>query len=445
VSGRRLEIFCFEVRAGELVDGPDDLLFAYDEGWLSRGMPPLSQSLPLDGTFAPGAPAAFFGGLLPEGAPRELLARRLGISPGNDFDLLRALGGDTAGAIGLLAPDLGPAPGEDAGWAGGPAAPGITPAAGGGGVEWLDDAQLGELVEELPRRPMHADESGEYRLSLAGVQDKLPVVLGGDGRVGLTKGPTPSTHILKTPIERLEDTVVNEAACLAIGRRLGLEVVNAQPRRAAGREFLLVERYDRESIDGDMRRRHQEDFCQALGVPARRKYESEGGPGLGELFALLRRAVAVPAREAPRLLEYVALSFLVGNNDAHAKNYSLLYLPHSPRARLAPAYDVLSTIAYRKAKNMSRKMAMKIGGEYRPDYVRSRHLDRLLADAGLGRATARRRLRAMAADAPAAARATRAEFERAGWGAPILERIVAIVEERARWLADVAAAGAGER
>jgi serine/threonine-protein kinase HipA len=415
---RRLEVFCFGERAGELVDD-DGLAFSYSALWLARGMPPLSQSLPLDGRFAGEAASAFFGGLLPEGAPRELLARRLSISVNNDFGMLQALGGDTAGAISLLAPGSRPVPGGD--------------------VEWLDEAQLGQLVEELPHRPMHADEDGEYRLSLAGVQDKLPVLVGVDGRVGLTKGGTPSTFILKTPIARLEDTVVNEAACLAIGRRLGLEVVRAHPRRAAGRELLLVERYDRESTGGGVRRLHQEDFCQALGVPARRKYESEGGPGLLDSFALLRRAVAVPARDAPRLLEYVALSFLVGNHDAHAKNYSLLYLPDSPRATLAPAYDVLSTIAYRGAQNMSRKLAMRIGGEYRPDYVRARHLERLLADAGLGRAAALRRLRAMAAAAPAAARETRSEMARAGWEAPVLDRIVEIVEERARWLADAAA------
>jgi serine/threonine-protein kinase HipA len=418
VSSRRLEVFCFDERAGELVDDTPGLAFAYDETWIGRGMPPLSQSLPLDGAFAREAVTAFFAGLLPEGPPRELLARRLGISFDNDFGLLEALAGDTAGALTLRAPDGAPTHGGD--------------------VEWLEEAQLGQLVEELPSRPMHADEDGEYRLSLAGVQDKLPVLLGVDGRVGLTKGGTPSTHILKTPIARLKDTVANEAACLAIGRRLGIQVVHAQPRRAAGREFLLVERYDRELTDRGMRRLHQEDFCQALGVPSRRKYENEGGPGLLDGFALLRRAVAVPARDAPRLLEYVALSFLVGNHDAHARNYSLLYLPGSPRATLAPAYDILSMIAYRKAQNMSRKMAMGIGGEYRPEYVRPRHLDRLLSEAGLGAAPARRRLRAMAAGAPAAARDACSELARAGWRAPVLERLVEIVDERAGWLANAA-------
>ncbi len=379
MSSRRLEVFCFEKHAGVLLDEGHEPTFTYDETWLGGGMPPLSQSLPLDGTFDRGAVAAFFAGLLPEGTPRELLARRLGISFDNDFGLLAALAGDTAGAITLLAPG--------------------SELTRSGDVEWLQEAQLGALIEELPNRPMHAGEDGEYRLSLSGVQDKLPVLLGADGRVGLTKGATPSTHIVKTPISRLDGTVVNEAACLRIGRRLGVEVARAQPHRAAGHEFLLVERYDRELTDGGTRRLHQEDFCQALGLPARRKYESEGGPSLLDSFALLRRSVAVPARDTPRLLEYVALSFLLGNHDAHAKNYSLLYLPGSPLATLAPAYDLLSTIAYLKTQNMSRKMAMKIGGEYRPDYVRARHLHRLLLDAELGGVPARRRLRAMASGA----------------------------------------------
>ncbi len=421
MTGRRLEVWCFDERAGELVDEADGLRFAYDASWVARGMPPLSQSLPLDGSFSSREAIAFFGGLLPEGAPRELLARQLGVSVGNDFGLLEALGGDTAGAVSLLVP-------------------GAPPPRAGGDVEWLEDHELATLVDELPSRPMHADEDGEFRLSLAGVQDKLPVVVGDDGRVGLTKGRTPSTHIIKTPIARLPDTVANEAFSLALGRRLGIPTTVATPRRVEGRQFLLVERYDRAAEPAGVRRRHQEDFGQALGVPTQRKYQSEGGPGLVDLFALLRAAVAVPARDAPQLLSYVALSFLVGNHDAHAKNYSLLYLPGARRAVLAPAYDVLSTVAYRKVMPLSRKMAMSIGGEYRPDYVRPRHLDRLLGDAGLGAASARRRLRGLADDAPSAARAARDALRADGWDAPVLDRLIEIVAERAGWLAAIAEA-----
>jgi len=417
---RTLDVWCFDGRAGTLSDAPDGPRFSYEVEWLANGMPPLSQSLPLDGTFDPAAERAFFGGLLPEGPPRDLLARRLGISAANDFAMLAAVGGDTAGAISLQRPGQRPL---------------TTPH----DVEWLDDDALARLIDELPTRPMHADEDGEYRLSLAGAQDKLPVVVADDGRIGLTKGQTPSTHILKTAIDRLDGTVANEAFCPAIGRALKIDIAPATPHRVAGREFLLVERYDRRLSRGATLRLHQEDFCQALGIPSRRKYQAEGGPSLVDCFALLRSATAVPAQQIMKLVDDVALSFLVGNHDAHGKNYSLLYLPETSSAVLAPAYDLLSTFAYHKSHNLTRKLAMSIGGEYRPDYLRPRHLDRLLQDAGLGAPAARRRLRAHADAAPAAALEARADLAAKGWDAPVLDRIGGIVEQRARWLRELAA------
>lgn len=417
MAERTLEVWCFDERAGALDDEPSGLVFTYAESWRSAGRPPLSHSLAIDGSYTTAAVQAFFGGLLPEGAPRELAARNLGVSAGNDFALLAALGGDTAGAISLLAPSQRPAPvGQD--------------------VQWLADSELAMLIDELPSRPLHADEDGEYRLSLAGAQDKLPVVLGPDGRIGLTKGRTPSTHILKTPIADHDGTIANETLCPAIGRFLGIETVRTSPRRVEGREFLLVERYDREHTEGGVRRLHQEDFCQALGIPSQRKYQNEGGPGLADCFALLREAVAVPARDALKLLDVVVLSFLIGNNDAHGKNHSLLYLPDSPTATLAPAYDLLSTIVY---PGLSRKMAMSIGGEYRPDYLQPRHLSRLLEQAGLGPAAARRRIRALADAAPLAARQAHADLTEQGWAAPVLERIVETVEQRASRMLEIAA------
>lgn len=429
MTGRTLEVICFNRLAGTLTDAPGGMDFAYDSDWLAAGRPPLSQSLPRDGAFTSTHVAAFFGGLLPEGPPRELLARQLGVSAGNDFGLLERLGGDTAGAVSVLAP------GERSSEPSSPRR-----------VQWLTEDELATLIAELPSRPMHADADGEYRLSLAGVQDKLPVVVGEDGRVGLTEGRTPSTHILKAPIERLPDTVANEALCLQIGHQLGIPTAVAHPRRAGGQECLLVTRYDRRIVDPDggaiAERLHQEDFCQALGIPSNRKYEAEGGPGLVDGFALLRRAAAVPARETPRLLDYFALSFLVGNHDAHGKNYSLLYLPDSEGAQLAPAYDIVSTVAYRKVRPMSRKLAMSVGGEYRPDYIRPRHLERLLKDAGLGAAPSRRRLRSLAERAPGAAAAARATLADTGWEADVLGVIEEVVGQRAGWLLQIAAQGA---
>ena len=418
-----LAVWCFDRQAGALTQTRDGIEFAYASEWVADGMPPLSQSLPLDGRFDAGAAAAFFGGLLPEGEPRRQLARLLGVSEGNDYSMLAMIAGDTAGAITLLPEGERPEP-------------------VGGDVEWLDDAGLAELLTGLPSRPMHVDADGEYRLSLAGAQDKLPVVVDDHGRIGLTRGQTPSTHIIKTPIERLDHTVVNEAFCPMVGRQLGVEVVDASAQRVAGQEFLLVKRYDRHEAHDGIVRLHQEDFCQALGVPTARKYQVEGGPSLADCFALVRRATAVPAREVIKLLDDVAFNFLVGNNDAHGKNFSLLYLPESRQAVLAPAYDVLSTFAYRETHNLTRKMAMSIGDEYRPEYVRARHLDRMFDEAGLGAAAARRRLRGMARDAPGTARNAREQLIDMGWDAPILARIVELIDERARSLLDLTAAKA---
>ncbi|MBI5309545.1 MAG: HipA domain-containing protein, partial [Actinobacteria bacterium] len=281
-----LDVYCFGEPAGRLTHvGAGDLHFEYAESWLDAGRPSLSRSLPTVGDGNPAAVENFFDGLLPEGGIRELIARELHVSPGNTIGLLEQLGWDCAGAISVYPHGARPVADGD-----------------GSDVSWLSDAEIAKLVDELPRRPLLADGDGEVRISLAGVQDKLPVIVGDDGRIGLAHGDrernrrTPSTHILKSPIERLPDSVANEAFCLKLADALGLKVANAEPRRVAGRKFLLVRRFDRRRRpDGVVDRLHQEDFCQALGVAVNQKYEAEGGPGLAQLFDTLRRSSAVPA------------------------------------------------------------------------------------------------------------------------------------------------------
>jgi serine/threonine-protein kinase HipA len=416
---RTLEVWCFGHLAGRLVDDGEALALNYDQEWLTAGYPPLSQSLPLSGEFAERNVKAFFGGLLPEGELRQMLALELGVSEENDFSILEHVGGDCAGAVSLYVP-------------------GKAPRTSDGRVDWLTDAGLSTLVGELPERPMYAGPDDEYRLSLAGAQDKLPVVVGEkNGRqVGIPREGRPSTHILKTPIARLPATVLNEAFCLRLGAQLGVISANAEPRKVNGSEVLLVERYDRAMRNGKTIRLHQEDFCQALSIESSRKYESEGGPKLVDCVELLRGVSRTPASDLPRFLEAWALSYLVGNHDAHGKNYSLLYDESGPA--LAPAYDVLSTIAYRRFKRMDHKMAMKVGGQRYPDRMSKSQLDRFLVDAGYGPAPSRRRLRALAEKAPGASREVAQEFKDRYWWDPILDDIVAIVGERAARLKECA-------
>jgi serine/threonine-protein kinase HipA len=365
-----LDVWLLGRLAGRLSIANGKLSYAYDHVYARDGGPPLSHALPVrDEPYGDADAHSFFGNLLPEGDARVAAARWVGVSERSDFALLDALGGDCAGAVSLLPP-------------------GTRPDATTGGIDWLDGPALASELDGLPRRPLHADPDGDVRISLAGAQDKLVVVVDGE-RIGVPTGSTPSTHIIKTPIRGYDDTVSNEAYCLALARRVGLEAAHAEVRSVEGREFLLVERYDRRRDDGDLTRIHQEDFCQALGLPASAKYEVDGGPRLIDCFSLLRDAVDVPATDILRLLDVVTFNFLVGNHDAHGKNFSLLH--ERDGTRLAPFYDLLSTTVY----GLGRKMAMKIGGEYRADRVERRHWDRLLEDAGLGAPQARRRIGAL--------------------------------------------------
>ena len=190
------------------------------------------------------------------------------------------------------------------------------------------------MLDMLPSRPLLAGEDG-LRLSLAGAQSKVPVVLV-DGAVALPAPGQPTTHILKPPISRFSATTENEAFVMRLAAAVGLDVAPVEPRVVRDRTFLLVQRYDRAPAeDGSVRRVHQEDFCQALGIPPEIKYASEGGPGLKDCFALVRRVAARPAVDVLKLLDAVIFNVIAGNADAHGKNFSILYDGDGPASRPA--------------------------------------------------------------------------------------------------------------
>ena len=406
---RTLDVWLYGERVGRLEQRDGRMRFTYAREYAETEGPALSCSLRLDDEPYEREAEAFFGNLLPEGEVRTLVARRVGVSPGNDFGLLEAIGGDCAGAVTLLEPGQAP---EDSG----------PPE-----VRWLDEGELAATLDELPRRPLMVDPEEGVRLSLAGAQDKLPVVVAGE-RVGVPLRRTPSTHILKTAIARFDDTVANEAFCLALARALGLEAANAEVREAGGRDFLLVERYDRRRVDGAVTRIHQEDFCQALAVPPQLKYEAEGGPGLAACFEALEEASARTSGDLLALLDAVVLNFAVGNHDAHGKNFSMLH--RRDGTLLAPLYDIVSTAVY---PGLTRKLAMAIGGEYRPEYVRRRHFERMVASTSLGWAPTRRRLLELLRRLPAAIEVAVAQTP-AGSPAPVVGRIREVLSTRSGWL-----------
>ncbi len=361
--------------SGCLYLGPDgETLFAYDAAWLADPKAPaLSFSLPKQAEpFKRSAVQAFFGGILPEEGQRTAIARALGVSADNEFRLLEYLGGEVAGALTLLPEGETPASPSDA-------APKLLP-------KVLSDDALVQLLDHLPLRPMLAGEDG-LRLSLAGAQSKLPVLLI-DGQIALPAPGQPTSHILKPPISRFEGTTENEYFCMSLASAVGLDVAAVEMRVVADRSFLLVTRYDRAiGVGGSVTRLHQEDFAQALGIPSHRKYASEGGPIFPDCFALLRRAATRPAREILKLLDAAIFNLIIGNADAHAKNFSLLHSDGG--VSLAPLYDLLSTVLY---PNLHVRLAMKIGGKAVLEDIEPRHWERFAADAQLGAPFVRARI-----------------------------------------------------
>jgi serine/threonine-protein kinase HipA len=256
----------------------------------------------------------------------------------------------------------------------------------------LTGEKLAEILKLLPRRPLMAGEDG-IRLSLAGAQDKIAVHIS-NHQISIPLGGAPSTHILKPAIERFEGIVFNEAFCMKLAHTIGLHTARTEIGRAEGIDYLLIERYDRVEVKDDgaghLEREHQEDFCQALGVIPENKYQNEGGPSLKQCFALLRELSSAPVIDLQRLLDAIIFNFLIGNHDAHGKNFSLLY---GRETRLAPLYDVLSTAYY---PELSKKMAMKIGGEYASDKMLPKHFDQLADEAGLAKPMVKQRVRQLA-------------------------------------------------
>ncbi|MCX8496293.1 MAG: type II toxin-antitoxin system HipA family toxin [Akkermansiaceae bacterium] len=366
-------------RVGMLGDDGQQLVFQYGEAWLAdTGALPLSRQLPLQAEpFVGQRVNVFFGGLLPEADSRDQIARNLGISANNDFAMLERIGGECAGAIALVPEEMeGRAPSDS-------------------GVRWLSEGEVIEIMDRLPHQPLLAGEQG-LRLSLAGAQIKLPVVIdstfGGATSLALPLGDTPSTHIIKPEPLRFPGLAENEAWCMALARRIGLDTAEARVERIGNVPCLISKRYDRvQGASGEIvRRLHQEDFCQALGYPSSRKYQQEGGPSLRECFQMIRDWSTTPVLDIRHMLDSVIFSAVTGNADAHGKNHSFLYTQDT--RRMAPLYDQVCTMAW---PELSTSLSMKIGSAASLAEVSPEHFKQLCGIAKLGWPMACERIKTM--------------------------------------------------
>ena len=338
---KQLIVYLNREPVGTLDQDDSGLLgFCYAPEWLNRpDAAPLSRSLPLQSEPFQGKHARpFFAGILPDEGPRQQIAAILGISERNDFAMLERIGGECAGAVSLLPEGVPP------------------PALGEKCMRELSEKELQDVIGELPRRPLMAGREG-LRLSLAGSQSKLPVVIL-QSTIALPLGNTPSTHIIKPEPERFPGLVSTEILCMTLAKAVGLNVPPVSARLVGNKPCIVVQRYDRTiNQNGEVARVHQEDFCQALGFPPERKYQQEGGPLLRDCIDLLREWSTIAVLDIRDFLDGLIFNVLIGNADAHGKNFSLVYAGGA--RRLAPFYDLVSTLAW---PELSRKLAMKIGG-----------------------------------------------------------------------------------
>ena len=401
------------------------LNFIYDNHWhRMNGAFPLSLSMPFvvpEHEHARIEP--WLWGLLPDN--EAVLARwgqRFHVSPRNAFALLGAVGEDCPGAVQLVRPERVEEICRD----------------DRQHVEWLTEAEIADRLRILRRDQAAwrlARDTGQF--SLAGAQPKTALFFDGQ-RWGVPYGATPTTHILKPPMDAFDGHAENEHLCLTLTRALGLPAAKSEILKFEEEVAIVVERFDRVPSADRIRRLHQEDLCQVLGVPPTRKYENEGGPGCADMTEAIRTHSGEPEIDAWTFTRAIMLNWIIAGTDAHAKNFSML-VGAGERARLAPLYDVASTLPY-DFDPRKLKMATKIGGKYLLDHVLSRHWAKYASEVSLPSAEVLEMGRAMADTLPVALTRTVDEARANGLDHPIMARMMDAVRMRSEQCARILSA-----
>lgn len=387
--------------------------FTYDQDWLIQGFS-ISCTLPLqaeDFTAQEGIAHRFFANLLPEAGAREQIVRELKIA-NTDFNLLRAIGGECAGALSILESQYVPS-----------------------AVASYYQLNSDDLKKILLRKgqPVRWQENVHPRLSLAGAQNKCPVLVNEDG-YWLPKQESPSNAILKFELTDYRHLPAYETFTTLLAQKIGLPVVDIRLQQHEGIFFAQIKRYDRlAENNGEIIRLHQEDLCQALGYGYDKKYQEEGGPGFVDCYRLVQRTSSRPLIDLPNLLNWMIFNVLAGNSDAHAKNLSLLYSPQG--IRLAPFYDLICT---RAIERIDYRLAMAVGTERNPSLISQKHWVELAEQCGISKKLVLKQVEAIAQKLLTTLPECRLEFNHHYHDYPALLRIEQVVKKQcARTLADL--------
>ncbi len=385
--------------------GPSDARFRYDKEYLGReDARPVSISLPLrEKPFSAAVTAAFFEGLLPEGFTRRTVAQWMHVDEGDYLPILHGLGRECLGAL-CITED---GDSMDASY------------------EPIDSERVRELAAEGASRS--AELVTNAHLSLTGASGKAGLYHAeGSDQWYLPVGLAPSTHIVKQSHVRFDNIVLNEQLAQMTAEKCGIKVPKSfiinTGSGGEGEVLLATERYDRVmdppagEIDGLARpyRLHQEDLAQVMGIPAFSKYEQGDGGYLSRMFGVLRAYSSDPVEDQIRLWDTIVFDYLIGNTDAHLKNFSLLYSPDLKSMRLSPAYDIVSTAVYEQS---TRELAIHIGGARTLDEVTPDSFRNAAEDAGIGERMAMRRLDMVRSRFRGALRSSAEELAAAGFTA----------------------------
>lgn len=327
--------------------------FQYNAAWLDwKHALPVSISLPLREDRYIGDPViAVFDNLLPDNESiRRRLAERVRADGLDAYSLLAAIGRDCVGALQFLPEGEEPGP------------------AGSLNGRVIEATDIARKIRDLTAKPLGVDEDEEFRISLAGAQEKTALLFW-KNKWHVPHGTTATTHILKPQIGMLPNgidlsqSVENEHLCLRLTAALGLPSARTEFQDFEGTRVLVIERFDRRwTANRRLLRLPQEDCCQALSVPPTRKYEADGGPGMLQILELLKASDEPEADQRMFLKTQIAF-WLLGAIDGHAKNFSIFLRPGA-RFRLAPLYDVMSAQPNMDASQIRRnqmKLALAVG------------------------------------------------------------------------------------
>jgi serine/threonine-protein kinase HipA len=364
-----LQVFLNNRKVGQLLKKPSGAIeFLYDSSWLEwENSFPVSLSLPLREDTYRGAPvAAVFENLLPDSdGLRRRVAETVGANGTDAYSLLAAIGRDCVGALQFV---------ED----GSENEIDSTKVNG----EPVDDIAIEKLLKNLAQAPLGLDRDDDFRISVAGVQEKT-ALLRYEGQWLKPQGTTPTTHIFKTQIGQLpngidlSNSVENEYYCLKLFEAFSMPVNRAEILTFGETKALVIERFDRRwTKDGRLLRLPQEDCCQALSFPPTKKYQSDNGPGMLNILNLLKGSDS-PAEDQETFLKAQILFWLIGATDGHAKYFSIFLSPGG-RFSLTPLYDILTaqpSLSDHQINRKQMKLAMSVGNNrhYRVDTIHARH------------------------------------------------------------------------